>query len=159
MKIAAYFYCISLKSININKFGSTWPAVFSNSGNLSKKAVYLKKVIFPIFCNTAFAKALVKNSDNWETRHHFGKKKDGTTTYIKINKTGFLGGWTPYTLKVIGGQGSFLCQAQIKVIITGVSTLFMECQNSTLLDRYDRLNFWAFILAHSKYWAPLKSSI
>ena len=47
----------------------------------------------------------------------------------------------------------FSCQAQVKVLIAGVSTLFTECQNSTSFRRYDNLNIWASILSHSKYWA------
>ena len=46
-----------------------------------------------------------------------------------------------------GSKVIFSCQAQIKVLIAGVLTLFTDCQNSTLFRRYDRLNFWASILS------------
>ena len=46
----------------------------------------------------------------------------------------------------------FSCQAQVKVLIAGMPKLFTECQNLTLFKRYERSNFWASILSHSKYW-------
>ena len=45
--------------------------------------------------------------------------------------------WSTFD-KAIGGSGViFQGQTQIKVLIAGVSPLFTECQNSTLLRRYD----------------------
>ena len=34
---------------------------------------------------------------------HFGKQKDGATTYIKMDKI-YFSGWTPYTLKLMEGS-------------------------------------------------------
>ena len=42
------------------------------------------------------------------------------------------------------------CQAFLEELIAVVSTLFIECQNSTLFRRYDRFNFQRKITKNSK---------
>ena len=45
-------------------------------------------------------------------------------------------------VKAIGGSGvKKTCQAYFKELIAVVSTLFTECQNSTLFRRYGQFNF------------------
>ena len=48
-------------------------------------------------------------------------------------------------MNVIWGSGvKKTCQAYFKELIAVVSTLFMECQNSTPFQRYDQFNFRGF---------------
>ena len=64
-KITAYRSCITLKSTNINEFGSVWMAVFFSifrvwssfflqfGQYMRKVAIFLQRMIFPIFLDTA----------------------------------------------------------------------------------------------------------
>ena len=47
-------------------------------------------------------------------------------------------------LKAIGGESGVkrICQAYFVELITVISILFTECQNSTWFRRYDQYNFW-----------------
>ena len=57
-------------------------------------------------------------------------------------------------IKMIGGSRVILSwQAQMKVFIASVSTLFTAYRKSAEFRRYDCLNFWTSILSYSRFWA------
>ena len=50
-----------------------------------------------------------------------------------------------------GGSGViFACKIEMKVPITGISTLFTEKRYLAIREKYCNLNFWASILSYYK---------